>query len=317
MLKAIITAANSFIGRKLCGQLDARGYSIHAIVRTSFKNDLIFKDMKNVKIVKCDMEDYKKLSNMIHENCDIGIALAWNGTRGNARNDRQKQEINYHSSVDCINSFLSLGCSTILTAGSQAEYGPLFGRRKVFETDICNPNTEYGKSKLKLYTDATKICRDNARLIEPRFFSLYGSDDFAETMIISMIRNMLQDMPCNLTKCIQLWDFLYIDDAIDALIRLIESTTAEGIYNLGSGISRPLKEYVEIMYTLTNSQSILNYGAVAYPPTGMVHTNPSIQRLTNELDWEPQISFEEGIKRVIKYQGELMNEKNKHSSSLL
>lgn len=41
---------------------------------------------------------------------------------------------------------------------------------KVKETDCCNPNTEYGKYKLKLYQDALKICEEKGvRLIEPRF----------------------------------------------------------------------------------------------------------------------------------------------------
>lgn len=306
MLKVIITAANSFIGRKLCEQLDMRGHQVCAVVRTSFKDDSMFEKLKNVQIVKCDMEHYGNLKNMLHENFDVGIMLAWDGTRGNARNNPQKQENNYRFSVDCVHSFLDMKCSTVMTAGSQAEYGTVCGTEKVLETDICNPNTEYGKSKLKLYNTVKQICHNRARIIEPRFFSLYGSDDFEGTMIVSIVRNMLQNKPCDLTECIQLWDFLYIDDAINAIVGLIESNTAEGIYNLGSGISKPLKEYIEIMYKLTNSKSVLNYGAVAYPSTGIVHTNPSVQRLINEIEWSPSISFEEGIKRVIKYQGELI-----------
>lgn len=306
MSKIIITAANSFIGRKLCKQLEMRGHHICAVVRSSFKNDLMFEKMKNLQIIKCDMEQYDDLKTILYGDFDVGIMLAWNGTRGTERNELQKQNDNYNFSVDCIHSFLDLGCNMVMTAGSQAEYGARSGKDKVLETDICEPNTEYGKAKLKLYNTAKEICNNKARLIEPRFFSLYGPDDFEGTMIISMIRNMLQNKSCDLTQCIQLWDFLYIDDAIDALVKLIESSTSEGIYNLGSGISKPLKEYVEIMYKLTNSKSVLNYGAVAYPPTGMVHTNPSVQRLMRELEWSPKISFEEGIRRVIEYQGELV-----------
>lgn len=317
MSKIIMTAANSFIGRKLCKQLDMRGHQVCAVVRTAFQDDFIFDNIKNIQIIRCDMEQYGTLDHILHENFDIGIMLAWNGTRGVDRNDWNKQRNNYHFSIDCVRAFLNMGCNMIITAGSQAEYGPIHGKAKVLETDRCNPNTEYGKSKLQLYNDMQMICHDKARIIEPRFFSLYGPDDFERTMIISTVRNMLQNKICELTKCIQLWDFLYIDDAINALVELIESDTAEGIYNFGSGIAKPLKEYVEIMHKLAESKSILNYGAVAYPATGIVHTNPSIQKLIDETGWTPQVSFEEGIKRVMKYQGELLDEKNKYCSSVL
>lgn len=59
-------------------------------------------------------------------------------------------------------------------------------------------------------------------LLEPRFFSLYGPNDYEGTMIISVLKKMLKDLSCDLTECIQIWDFLYIDDAIDALVILIE-----------------------------------------------------------------------------------------------
>lgn len=317
MSKIIITAANSFIGKRLCKQLELRGHQICAVVRTAFKEDFIFENMENIQIVRCDMEHYKSLPDIVHETFDIGIMLAWNGTRGADRDNWHKQQDNYNFSVDCIHSLLNLGCTTLVLAGSQAEYGPAHGKDKVLETDVCNPNTEYGKSKLQLYHAADAICHNKARLIEPRFFSLYGPDDFEGTMIISMIRNMLQNKPCELTECIQLWDFLYIDDAIDAIAALMESNTAEGIYNFGSGISRPLKKYVEIMYRLAGSNSALHYGKVAYPVTGIVHTNPSIQKLTSETGWTPKVSFTEGIKRVIKYQGELLDEKNKCCGSML
>ena len=65
-----------------------------------------------------------------------------------------------------------------------------------------------------------------------------------------------------------------------------------------------MKDYVEEMYSITESKSVLNYGAIAYPPTGIVHTNPSIDKLVNEINWKPMTSFRDGIQKVIDYQKE-------------
>lgn len=303
MAKIIITAANSFIGRRLCKVLTDAGHFVYAVVRNYFTDKKMFDECQNLTLVYSDMDEYGKLYEKIDCSCDIGIALAWNGTRGKERDDQPLQEKNCRNSVSSVHSFIRKGCHIIMTAGSQAEYGPRNTTEKVQETDVCNPNTEYGRYKLKFFQQASRICESHrVRLIEPRFFSLYGPDDSDKTMIVSIIRNMLRNAPCELTLCIQMWDFLYIDDAVEALFKLLQSESAEGVYNLGSGISRQLKDYIDIMKNITGSKSTLLYGAVAYPVTGIVHTNPSIMRLRETIDWEPKVSFEEGIQRVANMQ---------------
>lgn len=303
MTRVIITAANSFIGRRLCKTLTDAGCFVYAVVRNSFSDKKMFCEYQNLTVIYADMEQYGALCGQIDKICDIGIALAWDGTRGQSRDNHLLQERNYKTSIACVHSFIKQGCKVIMTAGSQAEYGPRPTPEPVKETDACHPNTEYGKYKLQFYLKALELCRQNEiRLIEPRFFSLYGPDDSDKTMIISIIRNMLKNVPCELTLCTQLWDFLYIDDAVNALTKLLQHKNAEGIYNFGSGISKPLKQYIESMHDITQSQSPLLYGAVPYPATGIVHTNPSITRLCTEIDWKPNVSFAEGIQRVIDVQ---------------
>ena len=118
-------------------------------------------------------------------------------------------------------------------------------------------------------------------------------------MIVSMLKKMLKNEPCALTECKQMWDFLYIDDAISGLIKLIEDKKAYGVYNFGSGESFQLKYYIEVMYEITKSKSKLNYGDVPYPVTGMVNIDPCVDKLKS-IGWKPKTSFEEGIKVMIK-----------------
>lgn len=63
--------------------------------------------------------------------------------------------------------------------------------------------------------------------MEPRFFSLYGPYDFEGTLVMSTLKKLMGNEPCDLTKCIQQWDFLYIDDAIEALRLFIAFTIYE------------------------------------------------------------------------------------------
>lgn len=309
MKMIIITGATSFIGRKLIDKLILGDFKIYAIVRDNSDKISIIPKSSKITIIRLDMHEYENLDKFISE-CDCFIHLAWNGTRGNDRMNEKLQKRNYNYSAAAIKSVIKLGCKKIITAGSQAEYGIHDGI--ISEDTECHPETEYGKYKLKFYMDSRNICDDNdVQLIEPRFFSLYGPDDNPKTMINTIITKMLNNQDCPLTKCIQMWDFLHIDDAVEALIKMIMGDCRGGIYNFGSGIAKPLRDFVDEMYYITQSRSKLLYGAIPYPVTGMVSIIPDVARIKRELNWTPKISFTDGIKEIVRYEKkDLSNEKN-------
>ena len=298
-MRIVISGATSMIGAALTNKLLDNNHDVVAVVRPNSKKiDALYKS-PNLSNVECNMEDYAELSNLVEGKVDVAVSTAWNGTRGADKNDKNLQEDNYKNSISFLEAMISKGCKKFLTAGSQAEYGLWTRKEKLKEDEIPNPNTQYGVYKLKFYEYAKEICRDNAcKLIEPRFFSLYGPKDYEGTLVISNLNKMLENKTCELTECIQLWDFLYIDDAIDGLVKLVEDDVPEGIYNFGSGYSAPLKEFVEQMKEATNSDSELRYGAIPYPATGIVNVNPDVTKLT-EIGWKPSVKFEEGIKKII------------------
>lgn len=299
MKTILVTGATSFIGLHLLKALLPM-YRILAIIRPDSPKKMLLPLNDNLIVYEVAMHDYDNLKVLLRlEKIDCFIHLAWNGTRGTTRNDEEIQAKNLKYSQYALESAVELGVNTFVSAGSQAEYGPWQKKAKLSETIIPNPNTAYGKMKLEFYKIASRLCTiKKIRFLEPRFFSLYGPGDFSGTMIMSILNNMLQNKPCKLTLGIQDWDFLYIDDAVLGLIKLLQDKKTHGIYNFGSGESHLLKFYIEKMYRITKSSSILNYGAISYPSTGMVNVNPDVEKLKN-IGWKPEVTFEEGIKRII------------------
>ena len=300
MQRVIITGATSFIGIHLINGLVKEGCEIYAVVRKSSAKTVLLPASDNVKIIELEMEEYGRLSDVIKEPCDVYFSLAWNGTRGAERLVAEKQEENYKYSMEALSAVKNIGCKKVISAGSQAEYG--FMEDRISENSVCKPNTEYGKWKLKYYEDGMDFCKMNGMSFkEPRFFSLYGEDDNDKTMVLSILNDMIEDKECKLTKCIQLWDFLYIDDAVDGLLKLMSMECADGAYNFGSGDIRPLKEFVLEMYEIIKSRSNLLFGAVPYPPTGMVNVCPDISKMKKQTGWYAKTTFAEGIQKIIDY----------------
>lgn len=297
MKKILITGATSFIGVELIKQAVARGWQTIAVVRENSEKASLLKNISNCTVCEININEYGRLGNIAGK-ADVFVHLAWNGTRGADRLDEAKQKSNYKYSMDAIKSALDAGIKKIILAGSQAEYGNCSGI--ISEATECNPNTAYGVYKLKLFNDASALCKTyGAHLKEPRFFSLYGIGDYENTLVISMLKKMLANEACDLTQCIQMWDFLYLPDAVGAVLDLCDKDCADGAYNFGSGDTRQLKEYVEEMKRITSSNSVLNYGAVPYPATGMVSIMPDISKLKKEIGWGASTSFEWGIRDIL------------------
>lgn len=304
MKRAIITGATSFIGLHLIKRLIIEGWKIYAVVRRENTKTFLLPSSKQIELIYLNMENYSQLNEFVKESCDVYISLAWNGTRGIERSNAKKQEQNYIYSMEALKAAVKSGCKMAISAGSQAEYGPILNR--VSENFICQPNTEYGRWKLKYYNDGINYCKQlGISFKEPRFFSLYGENDNEQTMILSILKCMMNDMPCRMTQCIQLWDFLYIEDAIDGIFRLMNIPCEDGAYNFGSGDIRPLKEFVMEMYRITNSKSQLIFGAVPYPDTGMVNVCPDISKLQKQTGWTARTVFADGIQKIIDYRQQI------------
>lgn len=292
MKKMIVTGASSFIGKRLIAACQPY-WDITAVVRSD--PDRL---PKGIRSIEMKMDSYAALGQLAGY-CDCFVHLAWDGTRGQSRMDAARQQADLTSSLSGIRSMLDAGCKKVILAGSQAEYGP--HTEKITEQTICRPNTEYGKAKLALYRQAAALCEQaGAVCVEPRFFSLYGPGDEPNTMVISTLHKMIAGEDCPLTQGVQMWDYLHIEDACDALCALCQKEDVpSGVYNFGSGDTRQLKDYITEMAEITHTQSKLLWGAIPYPETGMVSLWPDISRLKRVLKWKPQITFSEGIQSIL------------------
>jgi nucleoside-diphosphate-sugar epimerase len=308
--KVLITGATSFIGRNLIKNLlEKQEYTVIALVRKASNSIELLPKNSKLRIIFLDMEDYQKLASVLSEPIDILIHLAWGGTRGSDRVNAQLQQDSYLYSMYLLNQAILLGCRTFIGAGSQAEYG--ITDQWINEEFICNPVTEYGKQKLNFYNDALKICRSlGLSYKEPRFFSLYGSDDSKETMILSVLINMLSNKECGLTECKQTWNFLNIQDAVDGIIKLLDVSIPDGAYNFGSDDTRPLKDFILEMKYIAQSTSELRFGIIPHNDTGSFGIHPKIDKLKAIAKWKPQIDFSQGIIDIIRYLKSEKNEKN-------
>lgn len=302
MIKYIITGGSSFIGVALTKLLMNNGHFVYVACRKSSKTIYNIPHNERIKVIFYD--DLKDISSIKYkiDYAEVFIHLAWGGTGHEGRNDISIQNDNIKYSLEAIDTAKELGCKLFVEAGSQAEYG--YVNELIREETPCHPENEYGKAKYKFGELASKKCQElGMKFIHLRIFSIYGETDHEWTLVTSSIKKMLNNEEIELSSCSQMWNFLYVKDAVKQIFLLCNYAIAiqnykSEIYNIASKDTRTLKSFVEEMYQLTKSKSKLLFGK--YTPDNVVSLNPDITKTEKATNgFISDYTFKEVIKLII------------------
>ena len=302
---AVITGPTGTIGTALCGLLTQKNIHVFAVVRPGSTRTQHLKIIEGVKVVECDSTELWRLPEIV-EAADALYHFSWVKTTGSGRNDMDSQIKNIQYTVDACRVASALGCQVFIGAGSQAEYGRV--DYALTADTACFPENGYGMAKLcagaMSRVECEKLGIDH---IWPRFLSVYGPHDGENALIPQLIKKLLKGEKMPLTAGEQVWDYLYAADAADALYRLALFGKNGEIYPVGSGIAKPLREYLEILRNTIDPVLPLGFGEVQYSSKQVMHLEADISALIRDTDFEPKTDFETGIRKTIDYYKELNN----------
>lgn len=298
--RVMITGASGPLGTMLIRECIKNNVHVLAVIRPDSKNKKNIPVHDLIKIEECEITQIDKIPEHILESYDVCFHLAWAHTGDEGRNDPFLQEENILATLKTASCAKQLGCKVFIGAGSQAEYGVL--NKKIDEATEERPETLYGIAKLAAGRLVTEYCRQNGmRCNWVRIFAVYGpyENDYIFTSYV--IRTLLNGEEPILTSCEQIWDYLYSEDAVRALWLIAEKANKSGIYCLGSGEPRSIKEYVSIIHNSINPNLSLGIGKRSYGKNQIMHLEADISKLRADTGFMPRYTFEEGITKTIEW----------------
>ena len=294
---AVVTGPTGAIGTALCRELANQGMFVYAVCRPgSLRADAVPKH-ERIQTVFCDITELNRLPELI-DGADCFYHFAWAHTIGPGRNDMPAQIRNIRHTIDAVHAAHALGCKVFVGAGSQAEYGRVEG---VLNSQTpCNPENGYGVAKLCAgYMSRIECEKLGVEHVWARILSVYGPGDGPNTMISSVISQLLQGKKPALTAGVQQWDYLYSADAAAAFRLMGERGISGKTYVLGGGSARALKEYVVMLRDVIDPSLPLGLGEIPYGPLQVMHLEADISELQRDTGFAPTVCFETGIRETI------------------
>lgn len=296
MNKIIVTGATGCVGSAIVRRALALGMEVTCIVHEGSKRLSNLPQDEKVKIVECNLSNYGSLN--LSGTYDAFIHMAWEKTFGASRDDAESQMRNIQYTLDACHLAKRCGCQVFVGAGSQAEYG-------VQSVDLTpdlpvNPESGYGIAKFAAGKLSAMLCKSlGIRQNWVRILSVYGPNDGDNTLISYVIRELKAGRSPELTKCEQIWDYLYADDAADAILAIAEKGIDGKAYPLGSGKGRRLSDYIEDIRNIINPSIEIKYGVKDYYPHQPMHLVADIREITKDTGWEPKFLFAQGGEKML------------------
>lgn len=298
MKNVIVTGANGFIGKMLVKSLLEKGYHVTAL-------DIRFDDeLQNDPHIVCINVLDKELSDLEKDIPKIDyfcfFHFAWAGTSGPARADYAMQLNNIKLTCDYVQLCRKIGCNRIVYASSINEMETY----EYLQSDNIEPSGGYiyGTGKLAAHLMGETVAKINdIEFIPVIITNIYGVGEKSARMIYTSINKLLHKEHCSFTSGYQMYDFIYLTDAINSIIAVAEKGKAFNRYYIGSGKPKPLREFLLEMRDIVDPEAEIGLGDIPFKGVDISYDQFDLKKVQQDTGYVNQVSFPEGIRMTAEY----------------
>ena len=311
--KILITGGLGFIGSNLTRRLVDQGNTItvvDSLIPEYGGNLRNLHDIKDkITVSLSDVRDVASINDLIKGH-DFLFNLAGQTSHLDSMQDPITDlEINAKAQLSILEACRKYNPGIrIVFASTRQIYGkpkyfPVDEKHPLHPVDVNGINKIAGEQYHILYQEVYGIASSVLRLT-----NTYGPrmriKDARQTFLGIWIRNLLQGKPIQVFgDGKQRRDYNYVEDVLDALLIAATEKNAVGkVYNLGAPDPLSLEDTAKIMCQEIEGG---DYQMIPFPEDRKaIDVGDFIcdySALRNEFEWEPKVSFEEGIQRSFEY----------------
>jgi UDP-glucose 4-epimerase len=310
--RTVVIGGLGYIGRRLAGRLAELGARVTVVTPAIAHHRAAAAESEalGVHVLEGDLRDHAAMRRAV-DGQDVVFNLAGrSGAVQSVEDPGADLDVNCRGSLvllDCLRSHAPsvrlVFVSSRLVYGRTREGAPV--REDADLAPLC-PHAVH-KAAVERYLDSYNRLFDVpftvARLTNP-----YGPGQPQERTAYGVINRLIhlallgRALPIYGDGC-QRRDYIYLDDAVEALVALGVSGAAAGrIYNVGSGVGTHLVDAARRIISEVGQGHLefLEWPTVA----AQIETGDfvaDVTRIGSEVGWAPRVSFEEGLRRTVAF----------------
>ena len=302
--KVLITGASGFIGSHLAQRLIRGEFEVSIIKRESSDTWRINDILDKVATYDVDLRDTQGVSQVVsHFRPDAIIHLATYYAV-----DHKQQEIPLMVDTNLLGTINLLEASKESTVKLFVNTSSCFvykeSKDKLRENADLSPLNLYALTKMQ----AEQACsfyteKYDLKTITFRLFPPYGPADHARRLIPYVIKSLLNGEKLKMTTGKQSWDFVYVDDIVDAYLKVLsisELLQEHEIFNIGTGNAVSVREVVSRMKEIIGAEIEPDWDAVPHRENEVWFTCADISKTKRLLGWQPKTQIlGEGLERTV------------------
>ena len=298
-MKYAVTGGAGFIGSHLVKKLVERGNEVIVIDNLNTgKKQNIEKISKKIDFFEVDVRDFSAIENILKNVDGIFHEAALASVQDSFRIPDEFFDVNVNGTENIFKIAKKLGIKVVYASSSSVYGNPI--SIPIKENDGKNPFNPYAKTKLEDDKLAEKYARNGLKVIGLRYFNVFGSGQSKEYagVIKLFLERIQQGLPPLINgDGLQVRDFVYVDDVVNANMLAMESNIDGEFFNIGTNSVVSVLD----LATMIIKFSGLKLKPIHRPPVpgDVKATQADITKAKMMLKWKPTTSIENWLKSTV------------------
>jgi NAD dependent epimerase/dehydratase len=311
--KVLVTGAGGFIGSHLVELLARRGAKVRALVRYNSRgsfgwlHDVAPELYRSIEVMQGDLRDADAVLRAM-DGCEIVFHLgAMISIPYSYVNPTEVTLVNVNGTLNVLNACRQAGISRLVHTSTSETYGTA-RYVPIDEKHPVQAQSPYSASKIAADRLAESYYKTfDLPVVTIRPFNTYGPRQSARALIPTVMAQLLfGSQVIKLGSLTPTRDFTFVDDTAEGMIKAAE---ADGVLgreiNLGSGKEISVGDLVKLIVKISGKNAEVEQRQERVRPAkSEVDRLLSSNMLGRELlNWQPQIGFEDGLRKTYDWLG--------------
>ena len=298
-MKYVVTGGTGFIGSHLTERLVKQGDVVTVLDNLNTgKIENLKSVSKKINFVQNDIRDFEVLRSLMENVDGIFHQAAMASVQDSFRIPEKFHDVNVNGTENIFKIAKEFGIKVVY-ASSSSVYGDT-SILPITESDEKRPINPYAKTKLEKDKLAEQYAKNGLKVIGLRYFNVFGprqSKEYAGVIKLFLERIQQGLPPLVNGDGLQIRDFVYVDDAVNANILSMESDIDFEFFNIGTGTTISILDLANMIIKFSG----LKIKPIHRPAlSGDVRaTQADITKVKTMLKWRPTISIQDWLKSAV------------------